>query len=85
VDRGRQDGSCRAVEAGAVRVQGSRSRGSAVAGNIYNVDVNDYTEPVTTTPLTQCEHRRSRLYLSPALVSSWMLRQCRDASPCEHA
>jgi hypothetical protein len=41
----------------------SRSRGSAAAVNIY-------TEPVTTTPLTQCERRHSLLHLFPSLVSA---------------
>jgi hypothetical protein len=83
--RGCQDGSHRAVEAGAVRVQGRQSRGSVVAGNIYNAGVNDYTEPATTTLPTQREHHRSRLHLSPVLVSSWMLPRCRDVPPCGHA
>jgi hypothetical protein len=74
VDRswGRQDGSRRAVEAGAGRVQGSRSRGNTVAGNIYNADVNDYTELATTTPPTQREHPAAA-FISPP---PWSLPGC---------
>jgi hypothetical protein len=33
-----------------------------------------FPRPATTTSPTQCEHCCSRLYLSPTLVSSWMLQ-----------
>jgi hypothetical protein len=47
----------------------SRSRGSAAAGNVYITDVNDYTEPATTTPPTQREHRAAVFSFPPP----WML------------
>jgi hypothetical protein len=38
-----------------------------------------FPEPATTTPPTQCERRRSRLYLSPSLVSP-----CDDPATSRH-
>jgi hypothetical protein len=44
-----------------------------------------FPEPATTTPPTQCECRRSCLYLFSTLVSSRMLQRRRDTPPYEPA
>jgi hypothetical protein len=56
-------------EGGSCACPRNRSRGSAAAGNVYIADVNDYTEPATTTPPTQREHRAVIFYFPPP----WML------------
>jgi hypothetical protein len=59
----------------------NRNRGSTAAGNTYITDVNNYTEPATTTPPTQREHRATVFSFPPLGRFPVLNRWRRDAPP----